>query len=237
MAASEAEGEAHQNRTDGNLGEQVFAKVRADILSLALVPGQAISERDLQATYGASRTPIRQALLQLSHEGLVVRTDRSYAVAPIDLQQMAEIFEYREVVEDAAIRLACERASAAELDAIRETIDRGLADFTPEVWFEVGYDVHVQLAALSGNRFLRDAVKDVVTRTARARWLVASSPEGREASHREHCDILGLVRAGRADDAAAAIREHGRDVRDQIMEAIGERRRYFGAQGIVVRSA
>lgn len=237
MAASEAENGVQQNRTDGNLGEQVFAKVRADILSLALVPGQAISERDLQATYGASRTPIRQALLQLSHAGLVVRTGRSYAVAPIDLQQMAEIFEYREIVEDAAIRLACERATAAELDDIRETIDRGLADFTPEVWLEVGYDLHVQLAALSGNRFLRDAVKDVVTRTARARWLASSSPEGRQIAYREHCVILDLVRAGKAEDAAAAIRQHGREVRDQIMEAIEERRRFFGAQGIVVRSA
>lgn len=237
MTASEAGGGANQNKADGNLGEQIFAKVRADILALALVPGQAISERDLQATYGASRTPIRQALLRLSHEGLVVRTGRSYAVAPIDLQQMVEIFEYREVVEDAAIRLACERATPADLDGIRETIDRGLADFTPEIWFEVGYDVHVQLAALSGNRFLRDAVKDVVTRTARARWLLASSAEGRENAHREHCAILDLVRAGKADAAAAAIREHGREVRDQIMEAIGERRRFFGAQGIVARGA
>ncbi|HET8726726.1 MAG TPA: GntR family transcriptional regulator [Alphaproteobacteria bacterium] len=220
-----------------SVSEQVFGRVRADILALALVPGQAVSERDLQAAYGASRTPIRQALMRLAHEGLVVRAGRGYAVAPIDVQQLAEIFEYREIIEDAAIRLACQRAKPADLDDIQATIDRGLTDFTPEVWFEVGYDMHVKLAGLSGNRFLRDAVQDVVTRTARARWLLASSEEGRETAHREHCEILALVRAGNEDAAADALRRHGREVRDQIMHAIKDRRRYLGAQGIVVGRA
>lgn len=225
------------NNPGESVGNQIFARIRADILSLALAPGHAVSERDLQAAYGASRTPIREALMRLAHEGLIVRTGRGYAVAPIDMQQLAEIFEYREFVEDAAIRLACRRARPADLDGIRATIDNGLADFTPETWFEIGYDVHVKLAALSGNRFLRDAVKDVVTRTARARWLLASHEEGRRKAHREHCEILGLVRAGDADAAAEAIRRHGRQVRDQIMQAIEDRRRYFGARGVVAGSS
>lgn len=218
-----------------SLGDWVMSRIRADVLTLKLAPGESISERFLENEHGVSRTPIRQALTELIREGLVLKGDRGYVVAPFDLDQLEDIFEYREIVEDAAIRLACERADPAAVDAVRATVDRGLRDFTPNDWFEAGLDVHVQLAALSGNRFLTEAVEHSVNRTLRARWLLASSPEVRAAAHREHCEIIELVRKRRADEAAAAIRAHARDVRRQILEAIEEARRLIGARGFVGR--
>lgn len=226
-------GEAAAIVTEQPLGERVLSRIRGDILSLKLAPGEVVSERSLETTYGASRTPIRQALAELIREGLVIKAERGYTVAPFDLRQLEEIFEYREIVEDAAIRLACERAKPDELDAILHTVDQGLSDFTPNDWFEVGLDVHVQLAALSGNRFLRDAVQDAVNRTIRARWLVASSPEARAIAHREHNEIIALVRQRKTEEAAAAIRRHARDVRGQILHALEDSRRLFGARGFV----
>ncbi len=214
-----------------SLGRKAMADIRSDILTLTLAPGEPITERFLEARHGVSRTVIRQALTELIREGFVLKGERSYIVAPFDLKQLEEIFEYREFVEDAAIRLACARATPEAIDAIRVTIDRGLTDFTPEAWFKVGLDVHVQLAALSGNRFMRDAVQDAVNRTLRARWLVASSAEMRAVAHREHCAIVELVREGRADDAADAVRAHARDVRRQIMQALEDARRLLGERG------
>lgn len=215
------------------LGEWVLSRIRGDILSLKLAPGEVTSERTLEAAYGASRTPIRQALAELIREGLVVRTERGYVVAPFDLKQLAEIFEFREVVEDAAIRLASKRATAEELDSITRSIDDGLTDFTPDDWFRGRLDVHVQLAALAGNRFLRDAVQDAVNRTMRGRWLVVRSQEGRARAYREHLEIVAFMRQQRAEDAAAAIRKHAREVREQIMQALEDLRHLFGARGFV----
>ena len=220
-------------RAERSLGDRVLSRIRADILLMKLAPGEAIAERALERSYGASRTPIREALAQLIREGLVVRTVRGYAVAPFDRKELDESFEYRALIEDAAVRLACARAKPAELDAIQETIDRGLTDFTPESWFEAGLDVHVRLAGLSGNRFLRDTVQDIVTRTMRVRWLAASTREAREAAHREHTEILHLVRARDVEGAAAALREHGRDVHRQALKAIDESRRFLGARSFV----
>lgn len=213
-----------------SLGGRILSRLRADILLMKLAPGEVIAERALERSYGASRTPIREALAQLIREGLIVKTARGYAVAPFDLQELDESFEYRELIEDAAIRLACARAKPDDLDAIQETIDRGLTDFTPDTWFEIGLDVHVRLAEVSGNRFLRDAVQDVITRTMRVRWLVANSAESREAAHREHSEIVRLVRAGDAEAAAVALRAHGREVRRQAYKAIEESRRYLGSR-------
>lgn len=224
-----------QDRADGveSLGNWALARMRADILTLKLAPGEVVSERFLETSYGVSRTPIRQALAELIRDGLVIKSERGYAVAPFDLPRLEEIFEYRELVEDAAIRLACERAEPEEIDAIQETIDRGLTDFTPNGWFGVGLDFHVQLAALSKNRFLSDAVQDSVTRTLRARWLVASSAEMRAVAHGEHSEIIEMVRQRRSDDAAAAIRRHAREVRLQILRALEDTRRLFGQRGFV----
>lgn len=215
------------------LGARALTLIRGDILALRLAPGEATSERLLEAAYGVSRTPIRQALAELIREGLVVRAERGYAIAPFDLRQLEEIFEYREVVETAAIRMACGRATSAELDALQEAVDRSLGDSTPESWFAAGLDVHIWLAELSHNRFLRDAVQDCVNRTIRARWLVASSPPARAAAHREHNAMIALVRQGDAEAAAEAVRRHTRDVRIQVMQALEASRRLFGARGFV----
>lgn len=220
-----------------SLGDWALSRIRADILTLRHAPGETVTERALETAHGVSRTPIRQALAELVREGLVRKSDRGYIVSPFDLGELEEIFEYREIVEDAAIRLACERAEPAAIDALREAIDRGLTDFTPNGWFELGLDVHVQLAALSGNSFLRSAVEDAVNRTQRARWLLASSAEVRATAHREHTEILQLVRERRADEAAAAVRRHARDVNRQIREAIEEARRVIGTRGFVDAAA
>lgn len=213
------------------LAMRALSRMRGDILSLQLAPGEVTSERALEQLYGVSRTPIREALKALIREGLVVRAERGYAIAPFDLDQLEEIFEYREIVEDAAVRLACQRRTEDALDAIHTTIDRGLSEFTPDSWFEAGLDFHVQLAALSGNRFLSEGVQDAVNRTIRARWLVASSEASRIEAHREHSEIIELVRERREDDAAEAVRRHGREVHRQIVEALEASRRLFGARG------
>lgn len=213
-----------------NLARQAHSRIRADILSLGLAPGEVVSERGLQGVYGISRTPIREALAALVREGLVVRTARGYAVAPFDLRELREIFEYREIVEDAAVRLACRNATAQELDDLQKTVDCGLTAFTPDDWFEAGLDVHVRIAELSRNRFLCEAVRDTVNRTLRPRWLLASSEEARAAAYREHSEIVELIRRQEEESAARVIRLHGRDVRDRILSAISNSRRIFGAR-------
>lgn len=213
------------------LGERVLVRLRADILTMKRAPGEQMSERVLESEYGASRTPIRQALMELIREGLVWKEDRGYRVAPFDVDELSSIFEYRGIVEEAAIRLACERATPAEIAALQETVDKGLTAFTPNGWFEIGLDVHVQLAALSGNTFLRDAVAETVNRTQRARWLLAGSAELRAIAYREHCEILDLIRRRQPDAAAEAVRRHGEDVHNHIRQALEDARRVMGVRG------
>ncbi len=218
-----------QERTD-RVARVVLRQMRSDILSLTLAPGETIAERGLEARYGASRTPVREALAQLAVEGLVERQGRGYRIAPLDLHQLRELFEFREEIEAAVVRKACTRATPEALAALQASIDRGLHSMTPESWLGAGLDIHVELAGLTGNRFLVEAVRNSVSRAVRPRWLLASDASERRRAHEEHSEILRLIRAGDADGAERAIRAHTRSVCAQILDALEAARRVLGAR-------
>lgn len=95
--------------------ESAHDRLRAAILALDLAPGERVSERGLESMLGASRTPVRAALSRLEADGLVRRDDRGWLVAPLDLDELRQVGEFREAVESAALRLAVDRADAADL--------------------------------------------------------------------------------------------------------------------------
>lgn len=225
--------EPFASRTKGHLRlDDVYRRLRDDLLSLRLIPGERLSERALERRLGVSRTPIREALLRLEEEGLVRRGGSGLQVSPLDLDELLEAFEFREQLECQAVRLACRRASSGDLDRLQSRLDAGLSDSSPEIWFEIGTDIHVMLAEISGNRFIYRAVRDAVTRIARARWMMATSEAGRLAAHREHSEIVSLIRQDRPDAAAAATAVHIRIVRDNLVAAMREGHRRMRAGGL-----
>ena len=70
---------------------QLYDRLRAAILSLELAPGERLTERGLEASFDASRTPVRAALGRLDAEGLVQRDGRGWIVSPIDLAESDEL--------------------------------------------------------------------------------------------------------------------------------------------------
>ncbi|SEA88647.1 GntR family transcriptional regulator [Leifsonia sp. 21MFCrub1.1] len=211
---------------------RVYDRLRSQILDLDRVPGSRLTERGLEAELGASRTPLRSALMRLESEGLVGRDGRGWQVTPIDLAEIARLSEFRDAVESAAVRLSCARASDAEIAELAEHLGRSAGDRSPDGAVRAGTDFHVRLAALSGNAFFADAVDDAMTRLARARWLVARDEHAAD----EHREILALVAARRADEAAARIHEHVVGTHDRLVAALGADARSLRGRGLAIVS-
>jgi len=176
--------------------DSAYGRLRTAILSLELIPGERVSERGLEPLLGASRTPVRVALMRLENEGLTQREGRGWRVTPIDLTEVRAVMEYREAIESAAVRLAAERAGDEELAALRalarahpdhDDEETGLRDFS---------DFHLALVRLSGNPFLADGMAGALTRLSRTRWLGVRTARSRSGVRDEH---LRLVDAGAAD--------------------------------------
>lgn len=105
------------------LSEQVYEKLKAKIISLGFQPGEALQERVLAEALEVSRTPVREALLQLAQEGWVdLNARRSILVKDVTKEDVDEIFEVRKIIEEFALREIFERKLnrklAGELDLI-----------------------------------------------------------------------------------------------------------------------
>ncbi|MBS7809778.1 GntR family transcriptional regulator [Roseococcus pinisoli] len=216
---------------------QIHDQLREMILSLDLGPGERLTERWLEGRFEGSRTPIRAALVRLEGEDLVRRDGRNWIVAPIELGELAALSEFREPLETAAARLACARASEADIAGIEEMLDACQSGAPREEWHRVGTDFHVEIARLSGNPFIVKAITGAMTQLSRARWLEVWTEPSRERAWEEHRRILGFIRNNKPDEAAREVAEHIRDTRDRLLRSLNEDRRGLRARGFAVIGA
>jgi DNA-binding GntR family transcriptional regulator len=212
--------------------DSLHGRLRAAILSLDLAPGQRLSERGLEPEFGASRTPIRAALMRLESEGLVQRDGKNWMVAPLNLDEIRALYEYREVLEAATTRLALARASRDDLEALAELANSSDAGETPEHTLEAGTSFHLELARISGNAFLEDAMRSVLTRLYRTRWLEVQSAESRDRVHVEHSAIAAALLAEDPASAELATLHHLRGTDERLRESVAADRLRLRATGI-----
>jgi len=216
---------------------QIHDQLREMILSLDLGPGERLTERWLESRFAGSRTPIRAALARLEGEELVQRDGRNWIVAPIDLGELESLSEFREPLETTAVRLACSRASEADLAAIEEMLDACQSGAPREEWHRVGTDFHVEIARLTGNPFIVKAIAGVMTRLSRARWLDVWTEPSREQAWAEHRRILTFIRRNEPEEAAREAADHIRDTRNRLLRSLNDDRRSLRARGFAVIGA
>ncbi|MCI0155232.1 GntR family transcriptional regulator [Leifsonia shinshuensis] len=212
----------------------VYERLRSGILDLDRVPGSRITERGLEAELGASRTPLRAALMRLEAEGLVRRDGRAWEVSPIDLGEIARLSELRDAVESAGVRLSVARASDDALSALRDALGSFDPDRPNEDAIGAGADFHVRLAELSGNHFFADTVASAMTRLARTRWLEVRTPEARRTAWEEHRTIVDQVAARDADAAAESIHRHIVGTHERLQAALDADARLLRARGLAI---
>ncbi|MFM0632061.1 GntR family transcriptional regulator [Paraburkholderia xenovorans] len=211
--------------------EEIEAKLRQMILELDLGPGERITERWAETQFGASRTPVRAAMLRLEAEGLVCREGRRWQVAPLDTKEIEQLYVYREVLEVAAIRLAANRPDLAQIKALESTLDARGPNATTAAVQQMGTKFHEQVAELAGNDFITRGILDSMTRLSRARYLDTAADRDGWSEHRA---MLNAVKKGDADAAEKLMRKHLRDSQSRLMKILTEGGRTLRARGIHV---
>ncbi len=112
------------NRT--TLRQQIYEQLKADIMNCGLAPGQVLSEDQLAARFGASKTPIREALTSLVQDRLVEYfPNRGFMVTSISVADIQEIFDARIFFETGLFRLAVKHMSDADIDRLEHECGAG----------------------------------------------------------------------------------------------------------------
>jgi DNA-binding GntR family transcriptional regulator len=183
--------------------------IREAIISGALAPGVRLSEGPLARKLGVSRTPVRQALVQLEHERLVVIVPHFGAsVRTITADDVREIYEVRIAMEALATKLAMARLTPVGKAELNEAATRlREADGSQEDFAEVLDALHLLIIRLSQNRTLQQMYESLVGPIRRFRRIDLRVPNHIQRSLRGNLKITKAIVAG---DAAAPdlIEEH-----------------------------
>lgn len=183
-----------------------------EILMGVLRPGDRLEEPALAERFGVSRTPIREALLQLAASGLIEnRSRRGTFVARIGPRRLMEMFDVMAALEALAAGLAARRASAAEIAAIRELHEASAAPAETgerDAYYYANERFHAAIRAASGNGFLIEQA-DVLQKRLRPYRRTQLRAQNRiRASYAEHEAVLSAIEAGDAAAATEAMRAH-----------------------------
>jgi DNA-binding GntR family transcriptional regulator len=213
------------------LTEQIYDRLHDEILRARLLPGQTVLEAELAAQFGVSKTPVREALRLLVHEGWVLVLPRKgYLIRPLGLDDLREVFQLREMLEpnfagEAAWRSArrpddfeAVRRAVAEQRSARDDLDVALAGAAA---------FHIRIAALGGNARAARIIENLVHEVTRLHYLMPNL-ESHINSKEEldaHDAIAHAIEVGNQREASRAMRDHLRATDRLLVEMFGVPRR------------
>jgi DNA-binding GntR family transcriptional regulator len=207
-----------------SLAEQAYLHLRQEILVCTLAPGQVVTERELAGRYQMSKTPIREALTQVCHDGLVQRLPgRGYIVAPITVKDLRDLFGMRLILETAAAEQAAREPSAALVAELKNlsTISYHPEDPQSHVQFLNGNRIfHLTLAHAAGNRRLTLALEGLLLELDRAFYLGLRLRDSSGEMKREHEEVVAALEAGDVEGLKECIEQQILTSQDRILEAI-----------------
>jgi DNA-binding GntR family transcriptional regulator len=191
---------------------RVFHELKNAIVTMALTPGQGLSENEIASHLGVSRQPVREAFIKLSEAGLVrIRPQRGTFVVKISTKQVTDARFVREAVEVAVARRACEvmeDGAIAELKRILDAQRAVTAKSDPARFLTLDEAFHRALALGVDCDYAWRVVEEVKAQMDRVRYL--SLPQATPLARLvdQHAAILDAIAARDAAAAEAAVREH-----------------------------
>src|SRR4051812_23287255 len=206
------------------LRETVYEQLRADMISCKLAPGAEIREAELAARFDMSKSPVRDALMRLAREGLVITLPRQgYRVAPVSLNDVLDMFHLRAALERACMERIVLRASDDDL----KSLDR-FRVFEPAQWdggfIAFNRAFHRRIAELGGNARMRDQLHDLIDQMERAVQVsVANTRTGDpQPLVNEHAAIIDALQARDRKTAQRLAEQHITDAGKRVHKAISK---------------
>ena len=200
-----------------------YEKLRAAIVRGEIAPNSRLVESDVVTSFDMTRAAVRNALIRLEQEGLVVREPhRGARVRQVTDTEAIEILQARAVLEGLAVRLTAERIDDAGAERLRSCLTRhrellesgdllGASD--------ANADLHAALLELSGHSTAQRLIHGLNSQTVRYQYRTILIPGRSTASQEEHAAIVEAVIAREPEKAEDAMRRHLFNVAEALRRA------------------
>jgi DNA-binding GntR family transcriptional regulator len=200
--------------------ESAYSAIRGAIIAGELVPGQAVSIRDLAKRFDLGRTPITDAMKHLALEGwLETAAGVGTRVASLNISDRYEYMQVRGALEALSVRLCAQQAQAETLldfehcMAVEQlAIESG--DLVRAIDADIGF--HRLCAQRSGNHFLNQHYGRLLSQDELVFFRNITNAEIRLQSHRQHEEIVRCIRSGDPDAAEQASRRHTETILERL---------------------
>lgn len=184
-----------------SLVELAYAQLKKRILDNQYYPGYQALENEVAEDLGMSRTPVREALIQLKHEGLVeLIPRRGMRIVPVVADDMKEIYDVLTSLEAMAAELLARRQPDAEtlepMKAATRDMETALQKDDLDAWAAADEKFHRALIDLCGNRRLAAMANTVRDQGHRARMVTLRLRDKPSASADEHERVLEAIESG-----------------------------------------
>ncbi|PWC34605.1 AsnC family transcriptional regulator [Azospirillum sp. TSO35-2] len=196
----------------GLLSDQIRLALSDEITTGRLKPGTPLDEQQIASRFGASRTPVREALRQLGTTGMVeVRPRRGVVVATMTPDRIMDMFETTAEVEAMCVRLATYRITPIERSRLQEMQDASAemvraGDIGAYDGFNRAF--HEAIYRATHNQFMAEQAVGIRARLAAFRRTQLRKGDRLIQSHAEHGRILEAMARGDGDEAARCMRAH-----------------------------
>jgi len=201
-----------------NLRDQVYDILKKRIIFRQIESGKKINEEELAKSLGVSRTPIRETLLRLEHEGIVKIIPRRGAfVVSQSKEKVIDLLQVREVLEGLVARLATENMKSELFDRLKlcleevssgDNDDNRLLKYTP-----ADVEFHALLLEACDNELLKNMMESVNAHLQMIRLRTVALPGRPEQTVREHYEIAAAIEKRDSILAEKLMRKHVASVR------------------------
>jgi len=201
-------GNSTHTRRSAQLGEEIEERIVTGIYP----PGTRLDEQDLANAFSVSRTPVREALIQLASAGLIeIRPRRGAIVPEISAERLCEMFEVMAEVEAMCGRLAARRIlphQLIQLYAVHHSCEEAKQANEYDVYYQRNEILHRCIYEASHNSFLIEQASALHRRLRPYRRLQLRVRDRMSNSFSEHAAIIEAIAAGESDLVADRLRAH-----------------------------
>lgn len=202
------------------LPQAIVDRLRQEILAGEHAPGAQLRQEAIAATYGVSRIPVREALLQLEAEGLVeIAPHRGAIVTALSPEEVRDVFDLRCLLEPRLLEHSIPRlteADLAELDGIQRAFGDAIVHEDRGRWGVLNAQLHLAMYARAGLPRSLSIVTGLLQTSERYTRLQLSAAPAWQRAQQEHSELIELCRARKIDAAKSLLVRHIEVVRDDL---------------------
>jgi GntR family transcriptional regulator, rspAB operon transcriptional repressor len=199
---------------------RIYSDLRTELVSLQRRPGEAVSEAEIALSYGVSRTPVREAILKLSDEGLLeIFPQSGIFVSRIPLAALPEAIVIRKALEATTAQMAAERATASQILNLHSILERqreANAARDSDTFHRADELFHATIAEVAGYPGIWTLIQQVKVHVDRYRRLTLPQQGRIPRVIAEHEAILDAIEAHDPNAARGAMEFHLERLRDNI---------------------